>query len=678
MSRGYGPRDAGKNMTHFVDALSEHAASAAPAHRVIPIFAQAAPAAPAPAAAVDEDDIEVRIARAEGVLTRLLERQMPVCCSWSAGKDSSTVLNLLLSAASKLAQRKGAAFVPPLVVTHADTLIENPEMVAYARAEMTQVRAFAKAHGLRVSIEISEPNLTDRWAVRVIGGRGLPPFPGTNRDCSMDWKVSPMKRLRKQVLKRLKAHCDKVKSEGGDTTGFGGFGGFDTEPVVLLGTRYDESAERAANMRERGESDIEVRRGVDENGKASSLFLSPICFWSTDDVWTYLAMARGQLVPAYSTFEDTFRVYADAMGTSCVIVAEDMNKSMKASKACGARHGCSLCTAVGKDTSMENMLAHDERYAYMRGLNELRNFLSATRWDMGRRSWVGRTIHSGHVRISPDAYSPAMMEELLRYALTIDEVEKAAASRAGVRPRFELIGVEHLFAIDAYWSLQAFHRPYHALAIWDEIVNQGARFPVPVIDTFPKAAIPAPRYIPVGVDWDDGWSLDYTGLRSVTAELAMFDSDAKGGCMGVRVTKSGQKVMGVNVGSMFEIEVETAYFLLHDDLEDLLVRHANPKSHPTEAYLHYAGLGLLTLKSGIEGEIDAILKRSAFKARQNLAGIVNKDAVLAMSVSAEEAGMKASANGKKRVRGAAGSLSVGAIDLSEPEAGTEEVEEMLE
>lgn len=79
-----------------------------------------------------------------------------------------------------------------------------------------------------------------------------------------------------------------------------------------------------------------------------------------------------------------------------------------------------------------------------------------------------------------------------------------------------------------------------------------------------------------------------------------------------------------------------------------------------------------------EGEIDEILKLSAFKARQGLAGIVSKDAVLAMSISAEEAGMKASANGKKRVRGAAGSLSVAAIDLSEPEIESEEIESTVE
>lgn len=260
------------------------------------------------------DDIEGKIARVERVLTELLVKGMPVCVSWSAGKDSSTVLNLLLSAASKL--RAGGQPVPPIVVTHADTLIENPEMVQYARREMLQVEAFSRRHGLDVTIEISTPNLSAQWAVRVIGGRALPPFPGTNRDCSTDWKISPMRRLRKKVLKRL-----QVRSGNGPQR----------EPVVLIGTRYDESAVRAQNMRERGESDIEISRGVDENGKPSHLFLSPVAFWSSDDIWEYLATARSGAIAAYSTFEDTFRVYADAMGQSCVIVAEDMSQALKAS-----------------------------------------------------------------------------------------------------------------------------------------------------------------------------------------------------------------------------------------------------------------------------------------------------------------------------------------------------------
>lgn len=592
------------------------------------------------------DEVEGKIERAERALTQVMRKGMPVCVSWSAGKDSSTVLNLLLSAASKMSERGES--VPPIVVTHADTMIENPEMVLYARNEMTMVDEFARKHKLNVTIEISTPNLTDQWAVRVIGGRALPPFPGTNRDCSMDFKALPMKRLRKKVLKQLEAHCAK---------------GADREPVVLIGTRYDESAERSRNMRERGESDIQIRRGVDENGRASHLFLSPVAYWSSDDIWEYLGTARCGAIPAYSNFEDTFRVYADAMGQSCVIVAEDMSKSMKAAKACGARHGCSLCTAVGKDASMENMLSMDDRYAYMKGLNELRNFLAATRWDADRRSWLGRTINEGHIRVAPDAYSPNMMEELLRYSLTIDMQEQEASRRAGLsQPRFQLVNIEQLFAIDAMWSLQAFHKPFHALKIYDDICNKGHRFPVPELDTFPRWKDTPAKYLHVGADWDEGEKNTYTGLRSVIHELVRSEGD---GCMGNRILSNGKEVMSINTATMLEFDIEACFFIL-DEIDELMAKHHdNPRSNPTQAYMYYATLGCMTVKAGMEGEIDTMLRRSAFKVRQGLDGEIVPADLLARAVTAEEAGLAASTNGKLRKKGADGSKSVVYASLSE-------------
>lgn len=593
-------------------------------------------------------DIEGKIARAEGVMTRLLKQGRPVAVSWSAGKDSSLVLSLLLCAAAKLAAE--GVPLPPIVVTHADTLVENPEMSLYARNEMVHVRRFAAEHRLDVTIEIAYPNLASQWAVRVIGGRALPTFPGTNRDCSQDFKVSPMKRLRKQVLKRLQ-----------------GVGKALPEPVVLIGTRYEESAERARNMRERGESDIEIRRGIDENGKESHLFLSPIAYWTTDDVWEYLGMARAGVIQSYSNFEETFRVYSDSMATSCVIVAEDMYKAMKASKACGARTGCAVCTAVTNDKTMENMLAYDERYAYMRGLNQLRNFLSNTRWDMDRRSWLGRTINKGYVKIAADAYSPAMMEELLKYALTLDAVERQASRAAGLhKPRFQLVGNEQLLAIDAMWSLQAFHRPFHALKIWRDVQN-GARFHVPEVPMFTRPKEMPARYLWVGQDWEDGHQMAYTGLRSAVLGMASMDGNGEG-CMGTKELNDGRSVMAMNTGEMLSFDMESAYFVMEDWLEELLREyHDKPSVCPTSGYHYYVRLGCMSVKAGMEGEIDSMLRRSSFKVREGIDGQIDVYTLWARGISAEEAGMSKSNNGLVRARGGAGSRSIGHQSLAAPE-----------
>lgn len=590
-------------------------------------------------------DILARVVRANAALRRLLQEGVPVCVSWSAGKDSSCVLNLVLNAAAQLSLE--GKKVPPIVVTHADTMVESPEMQLYAANEMIQVRAFARRFKLDLAIEVATPNLTDQWAVRVIGGRALPPFPGTNRDCTLSWKINPQSRLRKSVLSHL------AKRAGGAAP---------VEPVILLGTRYEESEERARSMQERGESDVEVRRGVDAAGKPGNLFLSPIAHWTADDVWEYLGYVRAGSIDGYSDFDETFRLYSAAVGGSCVVVAEDMSKALKSSKACGARFGCWACTAVSADQSMENMLAMDERYAYMRGLNKLRNFLANTRWDMGRRTWLGRSIENGYVRISPDVYSPAMLEELLRYCLTIDAREGEAARALGIRPRFQLIGVEQLFAIDAMWSLQAYHRPFHALKIFQEIEG-GARYDVPHLQPVPRPKeIPA-RYLWVGDDWDCGEDLRYTGLNSAIHELTAMDST---GCMGSKELADGRTVMDVNTGQLMEIDVEAAFFVL-DEAKELIARfHDDPRCCPTQAYRHYLGLGMLSIKAGLQGEVDRILRRSSFKVREGIAESVDWRELWERAVSPEEAGRSARAGAGRRARGEAGSRSTAHLSLDEP------------
>lgn len=593
-----------------------------------------------------KDDLDAMIERAEGTLTRVLQSGRSICVSYSAGKDSSCVLNLLLAAAAKLAKASPSVVVPPIVVQHADTMIENAAIHAYAKREMSQIAAFAKAHGLDVTIEVSQPSLSQQWAVRVIGGRALPSFPSNGRDCTTELKIAPMKRLRKAALRRLAGAKDAL------------------EPLVLLGTRYGESSVRNAGMTERGESDLEIRRGIDEKGKQSHLFLSPIAWWDTDAVWMYLGMARSKAILAYSDFDETFRVYADAMAVSCVIVAEDMAKAVKGSKACGSRHGCALCLAAGaKDKSMENMLASDEqRYGFMRGVNKLRNFIASTQWDLSRRSWLGRTINHGFIRIGPDAYSPAMMEELLRYALTLDMEEQAAAARARVAPRFTLISLQALFAIDSVWSLQAYHRPFHALAIWKDIVLDGRRYPVPEVAEFPKGKIPPPLYLHVGPDWDEGLGWEYTGLRDMVLEAVRHEGD---GCRGNRVLKNGLEVLDVCTEDLFDIDIEAASLVLELELEDLLARHHEQVVWDgPAAYRYYVGLGMLSITKGKEAKIDEMLRRSSFKHRYGFAGQIDHRALLAHAVSAKEAGLVETTNGKRHRRGAAGSRSILVEDLS--------------
>ena len=84
-------------------------------------------------------------------------------------------------------------------------------------------------------------------------------------------------------------------------------------------------------------------------------------------MWEYLGLCAAGVIPAYSDFAETMRIYRDAGGSSCVIVA-DM-KLQGQSKPCSARTGCWICTKVKTDHSATQMMASNpERNGWLKPL----------------------------------------------------------------------------------------------------------------------------------------------------------------------------------------------------------------------------------------------------------------------------------------------------------------------
>lgn len=554
--------------------------------------------------------------RASWLLRQLLQRGTPCAIAWSAGKDSSVAANLVLTTAAAL--RRAGHRLAPIVVLHADTGVENPEVWQHARSELDKMRAFAKKHDIDLRVAISHPPLAAQWPVRVIGGSALPTFPSANsRDCSVDLKIKPMARLRKQWLKALGEH-EATRHP----------------PVTVVATRFDESAERAKRMAARGDSAEQIRQGED-----GALYLTPLANWTSSDVWEYLAQARNAQIPAYSDFADTFRLYADAAGTTCAVVGDDITASLKHSRACGSRFGCAICEAVSSDQSMENMIEQDPAYHYMRGLNRLQRFMAATQYDWSRRNWLGRTIdEAGYVAINPDLYSPGMLETLLRYALTIDVEEQIAAQAAGLpAPRFSLVNAQQLVAIDAEWSRQGVARPFHALKLYRDIYLRGVRHPVPLVPTVARTPIPTPRYLYVGSDWDEDRAWQFTGLRNPLLEAQASDW-GQSGCLGATKTlANGRTVLDLPADTFYDIDPEGIELLLAFEMDRLIeVYHDNCAYRTTAGYHYYASAGLLTLSHGQARATDEILRRTAFKERHALVGEYNIAPLLSRTISATE------------------------------------------
>lgn len=475
-----------------------------------------------------DEDLIAKLERAYNTVRRLVEQDTVVSVAWSGGKDSTVALILALLAFED-AQVPGRAGVP-MAVTTADTGMENPVVHAYWQGMVQALDAYARRRGLDVRVRVARPSLVSSWAVKIVSGCGLPTFPNSkSRKCSIDLKRTPavrsLRKLVPEILAEIDTRLDAAPADFLRLTQLRErIDG--AQPVVVVGTRYGESAERDRRMAARGDTTA-VRANED-----GTLVLPLIADFTLEDVWEVLALAgegEGRPLPSFvPTFNATRDLYRDASG-ECVIVAGTKDGAA----ACGARFGCSLCTAVGHDRSMEVLLEKSEN-AFMRPLHALREFLLRTQDDLGRRRWVGRTFHpaTGHVKIQPDGYSAEMVEELLGIMLSIDanESERAerladtAAARAEgkhapwpdahlaaleadgradpaylarmQKPQFRLVAEDQLIAIDFLWSRYGIHKPFRALWIRREVMR-GRRWAIPDVLEATRDAFPATRWLPV-------------------------------------------------------------------------------------------------------------------------------------------------------------------------------------
>lgn len=542
-----------------------------------------------------------KIERASAAIDSVFEKGHPVAVAYSAGKDSTVLLYLVLEVARtrKLAGKPQ----PSIIITHANTGIENPAYAKVAEDEIERIRSYAQGLGLPLRVDVVQPSLNDSWAVRIISGRALPTFPNSSkRDCSYSWKVVPQERQRKAALKEL--------SEAG-------------QPVVMTGTRFDESEHRFEAMMSRGERDSEVWVKEVRNQKGAfvrnELQLSPICFFSQEDVWVILAELQAGERTSFTDAKEIWEAYRDGGGTSCAVVSDDAMKSN--AKACGARFGCALCAAVGRDKSLEAMIESDPKYAFMKGLNRLQRFIVDTQYDAERRHWIGRTLtKDGYLAIGPDAYSPAMQRELLRYSLTLDRDERIAARRLGIKPRFQLVSEEQLFAIDIIWSMNRTQaRSFEAVRIWQEVNELRKSFYPPEIaaSDFPKK-LPGARWLYVGptYDSDRGYSDIYSGGRSLMHDLT--GSTETMGCRENIELGSGHKVLSVDRTPYFEVHAEGIEMFMAFSVGEEDILNSPYAADPGWAFSVYQSLGTFSTSTRHLVDQDEMLRRADWRRRHGV------------------------------------------------------------
>lgn len=552
------------------------------------------------------------IQKAESVISRidsLLEEGYLIQCACSFGKDSTVVLVLALEAIRR--RIEGGLDCPEVVISHADTGVENPAMSIYAEAMMTDLSAWCSLHRLPVSIDIVKPSITASFAYRILGHGHLPTFSGASRSCSVDWKIRPQQRALQRRLKSL-------QNPGA--------------LISLTGIRLSESSDRRARMKARGEQGGHLVRQP-EGHYVSAV----IADWDLSDVWSLLMACDTRRDGPYQTFVDNFdlclELYRDANDGACGMIAgEQANRA-----ACGSRFGCATCLVTGeRDRSMESMInSAPDRYGHLSGLNRFRNYLEATRYDLSLREWRGRKISdAGYVAIFPNHYSPNMRRDLLRYLLTLDveeeeraerddarlfrgELERTALNESLAGPTFQFITPRQLLAIDFIWSLSpGFDHAFPALVEWYEIRELGKRYPVP--------EIPERRHdpLPPKLWFDTAFQIDeMPGLQD---ELTVASNRERHPERPVGRTIPGpngdRQVVWYQESDELSIDPVSATLFV-DDLEDIY--DSCRQFRPTDSARFYLNEGLVSIAKGRGAEYDAMARRAQYW--DSLASALNLD-----------------------------------------------------
>lgn len=551
--------------------------------------------------------LDERVSAAMDAVKGVFEKNHVCQVSYSSGKDSGVVASLVLSAARLFVEAGGS---PVVSVVTSDTGVENPEIVGHFRAELVKMRAYATQHGFRLQTQIVQPNMASSWQVTVLSGRALPSFAGLHADCTDSLKIQPSRVYRNRFAREMKAK---------------GYG----EPVVCLGTRYDESERRNLNMKARGD-----RADAPIKNRDGELILCPVAHWTVDDIWEFIGEVSSGLRESFTDFEETKRIYAHAGNTSCAVVADTavQESRKKRSGRCGARTGCFVCQQA-QDVSLENMIDYsDERYGYARGLNRFNKFLRATRYDWTLRHWVGRTIKNGYIAIEPDTYHPRMVRALFRMMLTLQFDEQQRARRAGEQPKFTLLSDETIVAIDAMQSLNGLAAPFAAWADWRDIYERGIRYDVPDVPTAPKTDMPEVRFLFVGREWDDTADSQWTGLRDPLFEALTEGSPCQ---PEVLTLPNGRETWKVPTQQAFGVDAESAMMLRDFEMDRMLAEY-DSGFHPggiTAGYRFYLTYGAVTLSHSQQREHDEIARRTAYKDRLGLTLDYNIDQLTAKAVA---------------------------------------------
>ncbi len=274
------------------------------------------------------------------------ENNLPWIVCYSGGKDSTALLQLIFYALSRIPRE---CLQKEIHVLSNDTLVENPAISRYVDGQLCKIEAYGKGELYRHAphlffVNKGKPVLEDRFWFNLIG-KGYPSPNRWFRWCTQRLKINPTSNYIKSSLEKH------------------------DEVIIVLGTRKEESANRAASMKK-----YEGQGRFRQHTLSNALVFAPLADMSNNEVWAYLLNVDNIWD---SDNVELLDIYGSAcQGGECPFMIETGTQS------CGkSRFGCWVCTVVNRDKSMENFIDNGEYW--MKDMLSFRNWL----YDIRQQSY---------------------------------------------------------------------------------------------------------------------------------------------------------------------------------------------------------------------------------------------------------------------------------------------------
>lgn len=333
----------------------------------------------------------------------------PWIIGFSGGKDSTMLLQLVWYALKK---------IPPELRTRKihvvcnDTLVENPRIVQFIDSTLEKIQKASLLQNLPLTVHKTYPKLEDTFWVKLIG-KGYPAPGSIFRWCTERLKINPTSKF---IL-------EKVSEYG--------------EVIILLGTRSDESSNRAKSIKKHEIQGKRLRKHLLPN----AYVYAPIKDVLIDDLWQYLLQAPP---PWGGSNRELITLYRNANGGDCPLVIDDTTPS------CGnSRFGCWVCTVISKDKSMEALIDNGEDW--MQPLLDIRDYLAHTRDNP--EIYRSKALRSG--KIIENKWGPYLPEIRAEFLKRILIAQKELESEQGV----QLISHQEMVAIQSVWYQDCILKP---------------------------------------------------------------------------------------------------------------------------------------------------------------------------------------------------------------------------